>query len=203
MKKTKIKGLIVAAGLSSRMKSFKPLTDYKGKPFIINIILKLEVICDQIFIVTGFKADELKSSVKNALIKTHQTELLKKIFFVYNDSFQNGMFTSLQKGISAAKNCDWILYHFVDQPGLPNEFYSTFFNQIDSKYNWIQPSYKNKNGHPILIKSDLFDLIINSPPESSLKEINKDSVVKRKFWECNYEEIFQDIDTEEDYQTIL
>ena len=203
MNEQKINGLIVAAGLSGRMKSFKPLVDYKGKPFIINIILKLEVICDQIFIVTGFKADELKSSVKNALIKTHHNELLKKIKFVYNDSFQNGMFTSLQKGISAAKNCDWILYHFVDQPGLPNEFYSTFFNQIDSKYNWIQPSYKNKNGHPILIKSDLFDLIINSSEDSILKEMSKSPEVKKKYWECNSKEIFQDIDTEEDYQTIL
>ena len=99
------------------MKSFKQLADYKGKSFIINIILKLEVICDQIFIVTGHKADELKTSVINDLIKTNQTKLLKKILFVYNDSFQKGMFTSLQKGISAAKNSDWILYHFVDQPG--------------------------------------------------------------------------------------
>ena len=203
MKKTKIKGLIVAAGLSSRMKSFKPLTDYKGKPFIINIILKLEVICDQIFIVTGFKADVLKSSIKNALIKTHQTELLKKIFFVYNDSFQKGMFTSLQKGISAAKNCDWILYHFVDQPGLPEIFYYDFILQINVQHNWIQPSYKNKNGHPILVKSDLFDLIINASEDSILKEISKSSEVKKKYWECNSKEIFQDIDTEEDYQTIL
>ena len=203
MNEQKINGLIVAAGFSGRMKSFKPLVDYKGKPFIINIILKLEVICDQVFIVTGHKANDLKSVVINDLTKSSQTELLKKIFFVYNDSFQNGMFTSLQKGISAAKNCDWILYHFVDQPGLPNEFYSTFFNQIDSKYNWIQPSYKNKNGHPILIKSDLFDLIINSSEDSILKEMSKSPEVKKKYWECNSKEIFQDIDTEEDYQTIL
>jgi molybdenum cofactor cytidylyltransferase len=202
LNKPKIKGLIVAAGLSGRMKSFKPLTDYKGKPFIINIILKLEVICDQIFIVTGFKADVLKSSIKNALIKTHQTELLKKIFFVYNDSFQKGMFTSLQKGISAAKNCDWILYHFVDQPGLPEIFYYDFILQINVQHNWIQPSYKNKNGHPILIGEKLFELIINSSADSSLREINKNPIVKRKFWECAYKEIFQDIDTEEDLEII-
>jgi CTP:molybdopterin cytidylyltransferase MocA len=203
LNKPNIHGLIVAAGLSGRMKSFKPLTDYKGKPFIINIILKLEVICDQIFIVTGHNEDDLKSAVINDITKANQIELLKKIFFVYNDSFQKGMFTSLQKGISAAKNCDWILYHFVDQPGLQSNFYTTFVNQIDSKHNWIQPSYKNKNAHPILIKSDLFDLIINSPSESSLREINKNSVVKRKFWECDYKEIFQDIDTEEDLSKLI
>ena len=202
MYKPKINGLIIAAGLSGRMKSFKPLADYKGKPFIINIILKLEVICDQIFIVTGFKSDGLKSSVIKELSKTHQSDFLKKIKFVYNESFEKGMFTSLRKGISEAKNCDWILYHFVDQPGLQSNFYSTFVNQIDSKHNWIQPSYKNQHGHPILIRQDLFELINNSSPNSNLREISKDPIVKKKYWECNYEEIFQDIDTEEDYSKL-
>ena len=203
MNKPKINGLIVAAGLSGRMKSFKPLADYKGKSFIINIILKLEVICDQIFIVTGHKEDDLKSAVINDLTKANQTVLLKKIEFVYNESYEKGMFTSLQKGISAARNCDWILYHFVDQPGLPDFFYNDFILQIDIQHNWIQPSYKDKNVHPILIKSDFFDLITNSPPESSLREINKNPIVKRKFWECDYKEIFQDIDTDEDFSKLL
>jgi molybdenum cofactor cytidylyltransferase len=201
--KPKINGLIIAAGLSGRMKLFKPLTDYKGQSFIISIISKLDVISNQIFVVTGYKADELKSSVINDLTKINQTELLKKVKFVYNESFQTGMFTSLQKGIAEAKSCEWILYHFVDQPGLPNDFYTNFTNQIDSEHNWIQPSYHNKNGHPVLIKNDLFELIINSSNNSNLREINKNAVVKRKFWKCDYNEIFQDIDTEEDYKSIL
>ena len=202
MNKPKIKGLIVAAGLSGRMKSFKPLTDYKGKPFIINIILKLEVICDQIFIVTGHNEDDLKSAVINDLTKANQTELLKKIFFIYNDSFQKGMFTSLQKGILTAKNRDWILYHFVDQPGLPEIFYNNFILQIDNQHNWIQPSYKNQHGHPILLGKDLFELINNSSPDSNLREISNNPIVKKKYWGCNYKEIFQDIDTEEDYSKL-
>jgi molybdenum cofactor cytidylyltransferase len=197
-----INGLILAAGLSGRMKSFKPLADYKGKSFIISIISKLNVICDKIFVVTGYKNDELKKSVINDLRKTHQTGLLKKIKFVYNESFQKGMFNSLQKGISAANNCDWVIYHFVDQPGLQNAFYKDFVNQIDSNYNWIQPSYKNKNSHPILIKNNLSDLIINASEDSNLKEISKSPEVKKKYWNCDYEEIFQDIDTEEDYSKL-
>lgn len=202
MNQTKINGLIVAAGLSGRMEAFKPLADYKGKSFIINIILKLGIICDQIFIVTGHKVDELKSSVINDLTKTHQNELLKKINFVYNESFQKGMFTSLQKGLSAAQNCDWVLYHFVDQPGLPEKFYLDFIEQVESNHNWIQPSCKNKNGHPILIGKDFFDLISNASQDSNLKAISKSPEVKKKYWECNYKEIFQDIDTEEDYSKI-
>ncbi len=54
------------------------------------------------------------------------------------------MFTSLQTGLTAAINSDWILYHFVDQPGLPNKFYQEFIKQIDDEHNWIQPHLKNK-----------------------------------------------------------
>jgi molybdenum cofactor cytidylyltransferase len=184
------------------MKIFKPFADYKGKTFVYNIITKLNIICDEIIIVTGFNSDDLETETKKSLKNEYQSEVIKKLKFIHNESFQVGMFTSLQKGVSEAKNCDWILYHFVDQPGLPNDFYQGFVKQIDSEYNWIQPSYKKQNGHPILIGKDLFELIINSSPDSTLREISKNSIVKKKFWECNYKEIFQDIDTEEDYSRL-
>jgi molybdenum cofactor cytidylyltransferase len=181
------------------MKMFKPFANYKSKTFIYNIIIKLDKICDEIIIVTGFKSDDLKTATIKSLNDDNQSELLNKIKFVLNDSFQKGMFTSLQKGISEAKNCDWILYHFIDQPGLPENFYLDFIKQADSHYNWIQPVNKDQKGHPILLGKDLFELISNSSPDSNLKEISKNPKVKKKYWECNYTEIFQDIDTDQDY----
>ena len=194
-----INAIILSAGLSGRMKMFKPLVNYKGKTFIYNIITKLNQICDEIIIVTGFNSDELATETIKSLKNENQSEAIKKIKFTFNDSFQMGMFTSLQKGISEAKNCDWILYHFVDQPGLPENFYLDFIKQIDDDYNWIQPINKGQKGHPILIGKDLFELIANSSPDSNLREISKNRIVKKKYWNCNYTEIFQDIDTEEDY----
>jgi len=179
---------------------FKPLAKYKDKTFIHNIIFKLNQVCEKIFIVTGFNSEKLKGEI--AKTYSNEKEILGKLHFVYNENYEQGMFTSLQKGILAAKNCDWVLYHFVDQPGLPEIFYYDFILQIDNQHNWIQPSYKNKNGHPILISQLLFEAIINSPADSSLREINKNPIVKRKFWECNYEEIFLDIDTDEDLENI-
>jgi molybdenum cofactor cytidylyltransferase len=192
----KINGLIVAAGLSGRMKTFKPLLPYRGKSFVQNIVHKLNSVCNKIIIVTGYKANEVEENVNDLNPPS-------KIEFVLNPDFEKGMFTSLQKGISEAKDCDWILYHFVDQPGVMINFYQEFITQIDSKHNWIQPSYDNRHGHPILIRQDLFDLIINSSPNFSLREISKNPIVKKKYWECDYKEIFQDIDTEEDYKSIL
>lgn len=165
---------------------------YKGKSFIQNIALKLNSVCNKIIIVTGYKAKEVEENVI-------QLNIHSKNIFVFNPSYESGMFTSLQTGLSKAKECDWVIYHFVDQPGLPDKFYVDFIKQIDDEHNWVQPSVDGEKGHPILIHKELFELISNASKESNLRDISKNSIVKKKFWECNYKEIFQDIDTEEDY----
>jgi molybdenum cofactor cytidylyltransferase len=191
----KIHGLILSAGLSGRMGKFKPLLTYKGKSFIQNIVLKLNSVCYKIIVVTGYKASEVEENV-------NQLNLPSKIEFVFNSEYETGMFTSLQAGLAKALESDWIIYHFVDQPGLPEDFYKEFVKQIDDKHNWIQPKIKEQKGHPILIKKDLFQTIINAPLNSNLRLFSNHPIVKKKFWECGYAEIFQDIDTEEDYSKL-
>ena len=191
----KVYGMILSAGLSSRMVKFKPLLGYKGKSFIQNIVLKMNSVCDKIIIVTGHQANEVKENV-------NQLNLQSKIEFVQNESFEKGMFTSLQAGLQRADDCDCVLYHFVDQPGLPEEFYKEFVKQIDDKHNWIQPKIKEQKGHPVLIHKSLIEHILCFSNDSNLREISNDPIVKKKFWECGYEEIFQDIDTEEDYSEL-
>jgi molybdenum cofactor cytidylyltransferase len=191
-----IYGLILSAGLSQRMEKFKPLLNYKGKSFIQNIVLRLDCVCDKIINVTGYKANEVEKNV-------NQLSIHSKIEFVFNPDYENGMFTSLQAGLTKALDSDWIIYHFVDQPGLPLEFYKEFVNQIDDKHNWIQPILNGQKGHPVLIHNNLIEHILSSSNDSNLREISNDAIVKKKFWECGYKEIFQDIDTEEDYSKLI
>ncbi len=195
MNKRKINGLIISAGKSGRMKKFKPLLSYKGKSFIQNIVLRLNSVCDKIIIVTGYQSNEVEENV-------NQLNIHSKIEFVYNDRFEKGMFTSMQAGLAKAIESNWIIYHFVDQPGLPEEFYKEFVEQIDEKYNWIQPKIKEQKGHPILIKRIIFQIILDAPLNTNLRTISNDPKVKKKFWECSDEKIFQDIDTEEDYSKL-
>jgi CTP:molybdopterin cytidylyltransferase MocA len=159
-------------------------------------VFKLNSVCDKIIIVTGYKANEVKENV-------NQLNMQSKIEFLRNESFKKGMFKSLQAGLAKAKESDWIIYHFVDQPGLPLEFYKEFVNQIDDKHNWIQPKIKEQKGHPVLIHKGLIEHILSVSGDSNLREISTDPIVKKKFWECGYKEIFQDIDTEEDYSKLI
>jgi len=199
----KITGLILSAGKSGRMGKFKPLINYKGKSFLKNVIVNLDTVCSEIIIVTGFNSAELKEKIVNQFENSSELKIKDKLSFVKNPVFEKGMFTSLKTGLSRANEADWVLYHFVDQPGLPKEFYLDFIGQIDNASNWIQPSYNNWNGHPILIKNELFDIILNRDENSNLRDISREPVVKKKLWECYYQNVLQDIDTKEDYLSSL
>ncbi|MCH7724580.1 MAG: hypothetical protein IIC76_14770, partial [Bacteroidetes bacterium] len=65
-----------------------------------------------------------------------------------------------------------------------------------------QPKIKEQKSHPILIKRNIFQIILNAPLNSNLRTISNDPKVNKKFWECGYTEIFQDVDTEEDYSKL-
>jgi molybdenum cofactor cytidylyltransferase len=189
----RVSGLILAAGLSGRMNSFKPLLKIKDQTIIQVIVDKLLNVCDDVVIVTGYKSDEIKSVIKKS----------DRIKFVFNDEYEKGMFTSLKKGLSELNNSDWTIYHFVDQPFLPGKFYSDFVTRIDQNYNWIQPEYNSAKGHPILIARSIYQIILNESDGGSLRSISVNSVINKFIWSCNYPQIHDDMDTPEEFNKLL
>ncbi len=189
----KISGLIIAAGLSSRMNSFKPLLRIKDQTIIQVIVDKLLNVCDDVVIVTGFKSDE----IKNAIIKSD------RIKFVNNAEYEKGMFSSLKKGLGESGNSDWTIYHFVDQPFLPESFYSDFVTRIDQNYNWIQPEFNSVKGHPILISRSVYQIILNESDGGSLRSVSSNSFIKKLVWSCNYHQIHDDLDTPKEFKKLL
>jgi len=193
----KIAGLLLAAGLSGRMKRFKPLLEIDGKPFVVIITEKLLSVCDNIFVVTGYKDGEVCNTIDLNL-----SEYGSRIEVVHNADYESGMFSSLQAGLKSATESDWFLYHFIDQPGLELKFYHSFINEIDYNYNWIQPVFKERKGHPLLFDSNVRRIILDEKGITSLRDLQRNSEIKRKYWVCCTDLIFQDIDTPSDYNRI-
>lgn len=213
----KLSGLIIASGLSKRMGRLKPLLDYNGVPFLIHIISKLFTVCENIVVVTGYKWDKVISKAEeffddenlyhrliNASLPPLPNDYKSKIRFTINPEFEKGMFTSLQTGVNALETTEWLLYHFIDQPQIPTEFYEKFTENIQnsSAANWIQPKHNSRNGHPILLHNTLFNEILNRDAPKGLRTISELDVVIKQFYNCKYEEILFDIDTPEDYQLL-
>ena len=206
MNKRIISGLLVSAGFSERMGQFKPLMHYNGKSFVVTIAEKLSEVCNRVVIVTGFQDEKIEEEINSQFSSVSggfSSQLLERIKCAYNPNFVQGMFSSLQAGLKELKNSDWILYHFVDQPFHEEKFYNELVAQIDDNYDWVQPCYEGKEGHPVLFSKNIFKDIINSSPNSSLKKIKEENNVKIKRWECIYSAILKDFDYKEDIKKFL
>ncbi|MBL1211857.1 MAG: NTP transferase domain-containing protein [Ignavibacteriae bacterium] len=210
-----IAGIILSAGLSSRIGSPKALLEYDGINFITNIVLKLSKVCNNLIVVTGHESERVEQSflenikfMSNSinsitrLTESDYSTLTESVQFVKNDNYEKGMFTSLQSGIAALSNHEHIIYHFVDQPTLPLSFYTKFTNQINDNIEWLQPVYNEKKGHPIIFSKNIAAKILNSDVDKSLRDINK-LIENKKYWECDYPEILDDIDTKSEYNNII
>ncbi len=194
-----VNALLLAAGFSKRMRKFKPLLNFEDEPIIVAILRKLSVLVNKIFIVTGYNERKITRTVNESL---HDFVLNGKIIFVNNPDYEKEMFSSLKVGLKAAKNSDWLLYHFVDQPQLTMQFYDELLAQIDDESDLIQPSYNNLCGHPILIKKSIFDNILLEKDNSSLREVFNNLQIKKNIWQCNYNAILKDLDTPADYKKL-
>lgn len=189
----KISGLILAAGLSGRMNSFKPILKIKERTIIHIITEKLLHVCDDVMIVTGYNSLLIESIIQKS----------NRIKFVYNENYLKGMFTSLKKGIKELLNSDWSVYHFVDQPLLPLDFYNEFADQINEEYDWIQPAFNSIKGHPILLAKSIYPTILSESDEGSLKTVSNNFHLKKLIWNCKYPHILDDLDTPEEFNKLL
>ncbi len=186
-----ISALILAAGYSGRMKAFKPLLEIEGKSFLQSIVEKLLPVCNNIIVVTGFKKEEIE---KELVTKN----LTSAVTTVFNENYAGGMFSSLKKGLSVIKRTEWVFYHFVDQPLIPSDFYSSFVRQIEPSYDWIQPTYENAKGHPILFNLKVINLIKKGSDKTNLRELTEKQTIKKKYWNCGFKEILSDLNYPED-----
>ncbi|MCP5062822.1 MAG: nucleotidyltransferase family protein, partial [Ignavibacteriae bacterium] len=193
-----ITGLIISAGLSSRMGKFKPLILLEGKSFLENIVINLQPICKNILIVTGHNSEVINKHITES---EHIDQ--NKIQLIYNPNYEKGMFTSLQTGLNYIDKNNWVLYHLVDQPNLPKGFYKEFVEQVSNKVDWIQPIFNNRKGHPIVFNSKVINSILDADSNKNLRIVSSSNEYRKKYWECDYKEVLSDFDTPEDLENLI
>jgi len=191
-------GILISSGFSKRMRSSKPLLTFKGKTFIVTILLKILPACSKVIVVTGHEEEKVQEEVTTTFNKI-DTGLADKVEFVYNPEYKQGMLTSLQQGLISAVDSNWFLYHFVDQPSIPQKFYEEFTQKIKDSYDWVQPRVKEQSGHPIMFNKKVAAKILLSSRSKTLRDIIRESNFKKLYWECPYPEVLKDVDTPEEY----
>ncbi len=195
----KIVGLILAAGYSSRMGTFKPLLPIGDMAAIERVSDSLKKAgLETVIGVTGFKRERLSSIFAE-----------KGIREVYNPDFEHGMFTSIRTGVAAAmadgaESPEGFLLLPVDCPLVPPEVIKQILKKHGEEPDaFIVPCYRGKKGHPLFIPAQYGPEIVAHDGEGGLKTVmnrHEDRLIRL---ETGTEAVVLDMDTPEGYEEVL
>jgi molybdenum cofactor cytidylyltransferase len=182
-----VEGIILAAGLSSRAKTFKMTLEFNNKTIIENTIDGMLGFCKRIVLVGGHRIENLMPIAA----KYDRVEL------VLNEGFEEGMFSSVLKGLSHIRGDKFFLTP-GDYPLIDPEVYGELLKQEGEV---VIPIFEGRRGHPILFESRVIKEIIGSVKYSNLREYIRDKNPVLVPVSCRG--ILMDVDTLEDYQGLL
>lgn len=156
--------IILAAGLSSRMGSFKPLCHLGGKTLLEHTVqLYKQNGVAEILVVVGHRAEEIKTEAIDYPCR-----------FVDNCSFQDGMFSSIQVGVSSLpQDCRAFFLHPVDIPFVQRKTVGLLLKALKEDDTTLihYPQYHSKKGHPPLISISLRDQILEYDGTGGLRSL--------------------------------
>jgi molybdenum cofactor cytidylyltransferase len=182
-----IGGVVLAAGLSRRAGTFKMALEVDGRTVIEKSIEGMYDLCSNIYVVGGYKVE-----IINEILKGY-----KKVQVVYNENYEQGMFTSVREGFRHVKE-DRFFYTPGDYPAVPKEIYR---GMLEVSGDIVIPVYGGKKGHPVLMNGCFAQELVESDKFSNLKEfINSKGFTP---FEVKNPGILFDIDTIDDYRKLL
>lgn len=145
--------VILAAGISERMKTLKALLQFdEHNSFISKIISTyLNWGCKEIVVVTNEKSAMLfKSSVPE----------IGNVTLVINDHLEYERFYSVKLGLGAIHTSDYCFIQNIDNPFIDSQILDLLYeHRSDERY--ISPVFQNKGGHPVLLNRGNINRICN------------------------------------------
>ena len=183
---------ILAAGFSSRMGKFKPLLPLNDETVLERVLrVSKDAGIRQRVVVTGYNREALVPLLE----RSGAVE-------VRNPRFEEGMFTSIQAGISALpRNLDGFFVLPVDCPLVTKEVLMAL-KQSFAPDKFSVPCYRGKKGHPLLIPAMYRQAILRHDGTGGLKEITDKDYGKIKRIEVREEGVVMDMDTPRAYEKI-
>ena len=136
-----VDGVILAAGYSSRAKTFKMELEVNKKAILQRCIESLYDECNKIIVVSGYKHEKIEKLVQN----------YSKVQIVYNEEFHKGMFGSVKKGLQNV-TAERFLLTPGDYPLISKDIVKKLLKEENEI---VIPSFNKRGGHPILLSRNL------------------------------------------------
>lgn len=198
LKTSSVCGLILAAGLSSRMGDFKPLMPFKGKTLIESTIdSMLAAGVKQIVIVLGFRGNDIES-----ILRLHYG---KEIIYTRNPHYETtDMLTSIKYGLRAMPNCKAFFLLPGDMPVVKKSTFLKLLKALPAgSPSVLFPTLGKYRKHPPLIDYRFRDIILEFEGEGGLRQIWKQQEASIIQVPVDDEGVWIDLDTREDYEVCI
>lgn len=186
--------IILAAGSSSRLGQPKQLLEFKGKTLLeIAVEAAQNSLADSSVIVLGANADLIVEKI-----------LHTKVDRVVNENWENGMASSMQKGLKYLmenSEPDQVILMLSDQPFVNNETLNSLIeNKLNTNSEIIACSYNGTFGVPVLFTKKYFPELLSLTGNQGAKKLvmaHQDDL-----YAIDFPKGAIDIDTIEDYQRL-
>jgi len=179
-----MEGIILAAGYSTRFPEYKMIQKINNKTLIEHTIHQMQDYVTRIVVVTGHHHELIENIVQD----------FENVSCVYNDDFDNGMFSSVKKGVSLVSDSFFLIPG--DCPFVDKTTYEALL-KVDGEV--AIPSFEMKCGHPIKIDKSLIEALKMSQA-IHLREFFK--TYSKQYVNVNDPWILEDIDDRETFEII-
>ena len=190
-----ISGILLAAGLSTRMGALKQLLPFGDNTIVETAVDNmLGAKFDEVIVVVGHRAEEIQTQLGTRPIKT-----------VFNPDYREGMLTSAQAGIRALESSDAFALMLVDQPFIT----SALIDRVVDAYRRTEkgialPSYNYKRGHPVIFDQKYArDILALTPESDGVRVLFKKYGDDIHYVTVDTDSVLRDIDYREDYERAL
>lgn len=195
-----IVGILLAAGLSTRMGEPKQLLPFKGSTIIETVVNNmLQAKFQEVIVVIGHCADKIQPLLNQLPVK-----------IVVNPNYHEGMLTSAQEGIRSIKHnntCNQSSFSImlVDQPQITSKLIDIVIDAYGhTDKGIVLPSYNYRRGHPVIFHHKYADDILALDTDSGgVRSLFNKYSQDIHYVDVDTDAVLRDIDYREDYKMAL
>jgi molybdenum cofactor cytidylyltransferase len=188
----KIAGIILAAGMGTRMGRTKQLLPFEGRTVLEHVIQNgLAADLDPLILVLGHGANKILDTI-----------LVSRTQVVINSRHKNGMSTSIKAGLTAiGSSCEGAMFLLGDQPLVGPSILKKLIHAATGN-TIVIPTFQGDRGNPVIFGRRFFPELNTLTGDIGGRVLFKDHPERISEVPVETNAVCFDLDTPEDYEIL-
>lgn len=194
---TRFSAIVLAAGISSRMRGVHKLLLPIGKEPLIRHTVRaiLEAKPQELIVVTGFQEPAIRSALAGLPIRVQ-----------FNCAFERGQMSSVTAGLRALTlPADAVMVCLADMALLTSGDYQELVEVFARRANRsiVVPRFKGQRGNPVIIDRSHLPQLLSGQRNLGCRKLIADYPQEVLAYDAPHDRFVVDIDTPEDYARVV